>query len=102
VGANLIDKIRTFTKEEFKELGLPYGKLVVEEKIVDADDRLMYFDLIFRLEDMPDNLAYKVFYSRNKNYEWNLEDGGKAYLVKYITHSVTISEWVNCDEEISG
>ena len=31
-----MDKIRIFTREEFKELGLPYGKLVVEEKFIDS------------------------------------------------------------------
>ena len=90
----------TKTRYEMTALGLPGGRKkdgakVVEDTISAQDRWTTSHDLIFRLPDMPDNLAYSTWYregstERQDEVPWEYEDA-ECVLVRKV--SKVIETW---------
>lgn len=83
----------TKTRQEMTALGLPGGRkkdgaTVVEDTISAQDRWTTTHDLIFRLPDMPDNLAYSTWYREGSTEQqdespWEYEDA-ECVLVRKV------------------
>ena len=90
----------TKTRQEMTALGLPGGRkkdgaTVIENTITDQDRWTTSHDLIFRLPDMPDNLAYSTWYREGSTEQqdespWEYEDA-ECVLVRKV-HKV-VETW---------